>query len=172
MKPLASLSHNRNSSWACSSIVAGGPGVRPCSHPSSSWASPAPGFPGLAMEVGSAFGGLSRAEKKRGERRRAGRAGARAKQERWAPRGGAQRSLPAPMGRGRGPGRGAARGRVAQLKAVAPAGGGLGGARQAPGHPRSRRCRRGCVGGGGLGAALDLVTENEVGARGRGQVLG
>ena len=64
MKPLASLSHNRNSSWACSSIVAGGPGLRPCSHPSSSWASPAPGFPGLAMEVGLAFGGPSRAEKR------------------------------------------------------------------------------------------------------------
>ena len=55
MKPLASLSHSRKSSWACSSIAAGDPGVRPCSHPSSSWASPALGFPGLAMAVGSAW---------------------------------------------------------------------------------------------------------------------
>lgn len=75
--------------------------MRPCSHPSASWASPAPVFPGLAMEVGLAFGGLSRAEKRRGERR-AGRAGARAKRERWAPRGGAQRSLPAPWEGGEG----------------------------------------------------------------------
>ena len=142
MKPLASLSHSRNSSWACSSIVARGPDVRPCSHPSSSWASPAPGA--LAMAVGSALGGLSRAEKRRGERRRAGKAGVRqrqprAKRERWAPRGGAQRSLPAPMGSGRGLGRGAARGRVAQFQAVGPTGGGLGGARQAQGHPRSQQ---------------------------------